>query len=176
MSKIDDTNQCEGCIYLGRYGSGKRRWATCACTASCKRAGGGEVDRFEAIPTVVPNPAGKDDNRMVKICSKCGKIMSIFEANVCGKCKSPIRQMHEQIERLCERMNVAEKIMATGYIYPKTLPADAVIVIRAPMRLVDSEMDYIIASVRCVWPNNMVHVFHSGLSMEIIEGSKHVQT
>lgn len=81
-----------------------------------------------------------------------------------------IDDMHDQIQALCKRMDAAEGALTAGYIYPKTLPADAVIVIRSEVRMSKAAMDSIGRGVSSVWPDNKCIVLCDGLSMEIVEG------
>lgn len=83
---------------------------------------------------------------------------------------SPIGKMYEQIQSLCKRMDEVEGAVCTGYIYPKTLPTDAVIVIRAEGRISQAAMASIKEGVAGVWPANKCLVLCDGMSMEIYEG------
>ena len=96
----------------------------------------------------------------------------MFEEGLCGICKDPIREMRRQLEQVLERLLVTEKILAAGYIYPKTLPADAVIVIRDEAEISHAAASSIRAAVEGVWPGNKCVVLDDGMSMEIVEGGK----
>ncbi len=50
--------ECDGCIYFRRYGSGKRLWAVCTYPGACN-----DGDRYEAMPAGAPNPAGDKDKQ-----------------------------------------------------------------------------------------------------------------
>ena len=106
------------------------------------------------------------------ICEQCGKPLSAFEAGKCSECNDPLRQMHKRLQAVIERLDVMEQSIITGYIYPKTLPADAVIVIRSDMRLMPDEVSLIRQDIAIMWPDDKCYVLHSGLSIEIIEGHK----
>ncbi len=90
-----------------------------------------------------------------------------------SKCKKhPMMAMLEQLRALCKRMEAVEGAVATGYIYPKTLPADAVIVIRMKESISQTAMASIKEAIAGVWPDNKCVVFCDGMSMEVYEGGK----
>ena len=106
-------------------------------------------------------------------CRQCGKPLSVFEADRCSECKDPLRQMHNQIKQLIKRI---DKIEATGYIYPKTLPADAVIVIRTTERLSDSMSAFVMGLFMETWPENKAIILAPGTSMEVYESNADEQS
>ncbi len=80
---------------------------------------------------------------------------------------SEIEEMHEQIQALCQRLDTVEGAVCTGYIYPQTLPADAVIVIKHPGQLSQRAIESIKQGINSVWPKNKCLVMAGGLSMEV---------
>ncbi len=83
-----------------------------------------------------------------------------------------IDDMHEQLQALCKRLEAVEGTVATGYIYPQTLPADAVIVIKHPGLLSQRAIESIKQGINSVWPKNKCLVMAEGLSMEVYVDGK----
>ena len=79
-------------------------------------------------------------------------------------------EMHEQIQALCKRLGEVEETVCSGYIYPKTLPADAVIVIQYASHITEAAGASIRKAMEGVWPDNKCVVLADGMSMEIVEG------
>lgn len=99
----------------------------------------------------------EDDKRLANTANRLGLMMD---------------EMQDQLQALCKRMDEAEGTLTKGYIYPKTLPADAVIVIRTEERLSDRAVDVIKDGINRVWSGHKCVLLHGGLSMEIVEGGK----